>query len=245
MVDKNISTPLYIQIADVLRREILSKQYGDHGCIGTHAQLAERFSVSLRTIRSASQLLEKEGLVDIHQGKGTFVRRTMLVDHLQDLTGISALLKCIGMEKEVSVPEFCLVDTPAWAQPDVRRELGGRCLFIRRIIKIRGEPAGCADMYLPEKYFSQMTRAEVEASSIFQIYQNKLGIELGRGRQIIRAAGATYEEAANLQIPENSPVLRIERKAYDAQGRLIEFMLLTYEADKYCFEVEAELNKLC
>ena len=79
MVDKNIITPLYTQVADELRKEIMSKQYGESGCIGTHTQLAERFSVSLRTIRMAAQVLEREGLVDIRQGKGTFVDRKSVV----------------------------------------------------------------------------------------------------------------------------------------------------------------------
>lgn len=243
MVDKSISTPLYTQVADKLRQEILAKHYGDSGCIGTHNQLAERFDVSLRTIRTAAQILEKEGLVDIHQGKGTFVRRTMLVDQLQDLTGISNLLTSLGVEKDVHVPEFRLVDTPEWLPVDVREKLGTRCLFIRRVVEVKGAPAANTDMYLPEKFFEQMTREEVEVSTVYQIYQNKLGMELGKGRQIIRAGGATADEAGSLQIPEGSPVLRIERKAYDSRENLIEYMVLTYEASKYSFEVELELSK--
>lgn len=205
MVDKNISTPLYAQVADKLRQEILAKQYGDQGCIGTHTQLAERFSVSLRTIRTAAQILEKEGLVDIYQGKGTFVRRTMLVDQLQELTGISNLLTTMGVEKEVSVPEFRLVETPGWLPVDVKEELGKKCLFVRRVVK--GEPAANTDMYLPEKFFSQMTKEEVQVNTVYQIYQNKLGVELGRGRQIIRAAGATKDEAAVPLLPLPRPTI--------------------------------------
>lgn len=243
MVDKNISTPLYTQVADKLRQEILAKQYGEQGCIGTHAQLAERFSVSLRTIRTAVQGLEKEGLVDIHQGKGTFVRRTMLVDQLRDLTGISDLLDSMGVEKEVSVPDFRLLDTPSWLPQDVQEALGKQCLYIRRVVAVGGVPAAVTSMYLPDRFFAQMTREEVVASTVYQIYQNKLGMELGRGRQSISAAGADPGEAADLRIPEGSPVLRVVRKAYDSHKDLIEFMVLTYEASKYSFEVELELSK--
>ena len=45
-----------------------------------------------------------------------------------------------------------------------------------------------------------------------------------------------------LGLAENSPVLQIERKAYDDHANLIEYMVLSYEASKYCFEVELELN---
>jgi len=243
MVDKSIVTPLYTQVADELRKEILSKQYGESGCIGTHTQLAERFSVSLRTIRSAAQLLEKEGLVDIRQGKGTFVRGNTLVDRLQDLTGISNMLSDLGVEKEVRVPVFELVDTPAWLDRDVREALGKQSLFIRRIVVMEGMPAANADMYLPGKYYPYFTREEVEANTVYQIYQDKLGVELGRGRQTIQAAGATGDLAECMQLPENAPVLQIRRRAYDAQKNLIEYMTLSYEASRYCFEVELDLYR--
>ena len=84
---------------------------------------------------------------------------------------------------------------------------------------------------------------EVEEKTIYQIYRDKLGITLGRGRQVIRAAGAVGEVAESLCLPENSPVLRIERRAYDSEKRLVEYMILSYKASKYCFEVELELNQ--
>lgn len=243
MVDKNIITPLYTQVADELRKEIVSKRYGESGCIGTHAQLAERFSVSLRTIRMAAQILEKEGLVDIRQGKGTYVRSSMFVDQLKDLTGISAMLSGLDMDTEVRVPVFRLQASPEWLEPDVKEALGPECLFIRRLVLLEGVPAACSEMYLPGRYAASFSKAEVEENTVYSIYQKKLGIELGRGRQIIQAAGASKELAASMHLPENAPVLQLRRKAYDIDKNLIEYMILSYEAGKYCFEVELDLHK--
>lgn len=243
MIDKSLVTPLYVQVANELREEIISGKYGTHGCIGTHTQLTERYEVSLRTIRKAVQTLEEEGLVEIRQGKGTFVRGTMLVDPLRDLTGISNMLNEMCVEKQISVPVFKLMDVPGWIDRDVAEALGKKCLFIRRIVSIQGTPIADADMYLPEKFYSSMVKEEVEVNTVYQIFHEKLGINLGRGRQFIRATGARGELAESLHLPENSPVLQIERKSYDSQENLIEFMILTYEASKYCFEVEMDLNK--
>ena len=227
MIDKNVITPLYMQVANELRKEVLSGEYGENGCIGTHTQLAERFGVSMITIRKAVQILEKEGMVEILQGKGTFVRRSTLVDPLEKLTGISNMMLSLDMEHQVLVPI---------------EELGEKSLFIRRIICLQGVPIADADMYLPGKYASYFTKEEVENSTVYQIYQSNLGIQLGRGRQVIRAAGADKELAQNLEIVENSPVLQIIRKSYDNTGNLIEYMILSYEAGKYCFEVEMDLD---
>lgn len=127
MVDKNVVTPLHVQVTNELRKEILAKNYGENGCIGTHTQLAERFGVSLRTIRTAVQQLSDEGLVDIRQGKGTFVRRTMFVDPLKDLTGISNMLSQMQVDRESVVPVLEHIETPAWIaqsiRPAARRDL--------------------------------------------------------------------------------------------------------------------------
>lgn len=242
MIDKNVITPLYMQVANELRKEVLSGEYGENGCIGTHTQLAERFGVSMITIRKAVQILEKEGMVEILQGKGTFVRRSTLVDPLEKLTGISNMMLSLDMEHQVLVPILELRETPNWMDSDVREELGEKSLFIRRIICLQGVPIADADMYLPGKYASYFTKEEVENSTVYQIYQSNLGIQLGRGRQVIRAAGADKELARNLEIVENSPVLQIIRKSYDNTGNLIEYMILSYEAGKYCFEVEMDLD---
>ena len=242
MIDKNVITPLYMQVANELRKEVLSGEYGDNGCIGTHTQLAERFGVSMITIRKAVQILEKEGMVEILQGKGTFVRRSTLVDPLEKLTGISNMMLSLDMEHQVLVPILELRETPKWMDSDVCEELGEKSLFIRRIICLQGVPIADADMYLPGKYASYFTKEEVENSTVYQIYQSNVGIQLGRGRQVIRAAGADKELAQNLEIVENSPVLQIIRKSYDNTGNLIEYMILSYEAGKYCFEVEMDLD---
>lgn len=242
MVDKSVITPLYAQIAGELRREILAGKYGERGCIGTHAQIGERFGVSLITVRKAVQTLEKEGMVEILQGKGTFVRRASLTDPLQDLTGISNMMSSMQMDNQIAIPVFELRDTPEWLEDDVKRGLGEKSLFIRRVVSLGDMPVANADMYLPERYYGQILPEEVHQRTVYQIYRDKLGVTLGKGRQIIRAAGAREEIARSLQIPLGSPVLEIRRKAYDGDGQLIEFMILTYEASKYCYEVELELK---
>lgn len=243
MIDKNTVTPLYVQVSNELRMEILSNQYGENGCIGTHTNLAKRFNVSIRTIREAVQILEREGLVEIRQGKGTFVRRKVLVDQMQELNGIMKMLDEFNIKKQVKAIQFSLVDTPEWMDSELKSWFGRKTLFIQRLVTVGTEPLCSADIYLPEKFCYGIEKKDIETKTIYQILQGKFNVELGKGKQFIRAGGASERIAKALHIAENSPVLELERKAYDKQGDLIEYMLLTYEASKYCFEVELNLNK--
>jgi len=243
MIDKNSATPMYEQIANELRKEIVSNVYGNRGNIGTHQQLTQRFGVSIITVRKAVQLLESEGLVTIQQGKGTFVRRSNLVDPLKGLTAITDLMKSMDVKTATTVPVYEMMPTPENLQRDVQDGLGKNTLFLCRVANVNDVPYSCAEMYIPEKYAQCFTRESVAENTIYSIYQNPIGIKLGRGKQIIRATGAEGINARCLNLPNNWPVLQIERKAYSESGELIQYLILTYEASKYSFEVEMELKK--
>ena len=243
MISRNSATPLYEQIATEVKREIMSNLYGDCGKIGTHSQMAERFNVSLITIRKAIKLLEEEGLVTIQQGKGTFVRRSNLVDPLVNLTAITDMMRSMNVETKTLVPIFEMRDTPNTLPKDVQEALGKESLFLCRVASVNNVPYSCAEMYIPGKYAKFFTREKVTENTIYSIYEREVGMTLGIGRQIIRAAGADGKRAKYLNLPNNWPVLQIERKAYNNEGEMIQFLLLTYEAKKYSFEVELELKK--
>ena len=53
MVNKKSSVAMYIQIAQMLKQDILTQTLKPGECLGTHAELAKRFGVSLITIRKA------------------------------------------------------------------------------------------------------------------------------------------------------------------------------------------------
>ena len=58
----------------------------------------------------------------------------------------------------------------------------------------------------------------------------------------IRAGRASIDVAGALGIDAGSPVLEIERRAFSASKKLIEYMQMAYEYTKYSFEVELKLS---
>ena len=66
--------PKYLQVADILRKEIAEGVFRDGQTLLTEEELRFRFNVSRQTIRQAIALLEEDGLVDRRRGSGTYVR---------------------------------------------------------------------------------------------------------------------------------------------------------------------------
>ena len=69
--------PLYAQVADTLRRRIEEGHWSPGDRISTLEELEQEFQVARVTVRQAVDLLEKEGLVQRQQGRGTFVIGTL------------------------------------------------------------------------------------------------------------------------------------------------------------------------
>ncbi|MGW2896832.1 GntR family transcriptional regulator [Streptomyces sp. NPDC001212] len=74
-LDRDAMTPLYVQLANVLRDRIRSGEIPMGRRLPSQAELEAETGgvVSRRTIKSALEVLADEGLVQGVQGKGVFV----------------------------------------------------------------------------------------------------------------------------------------------------------------------------
>jgi GntR family transcriptional regulator len=74
VLDHEGKTPLYLQIAAILRERINSGQIARGRPVPSEPQLVGEFGVSRLTARKAVRVLADEGLVEVVQGRGAYVR---------------------------------------------------------------------------------------------------------------------------------------------------------------------------
>jgi GntR family transcriptional regulator len=67
------SGPLYQQIVDSIKREVLADRLTAGSALPSYRALAEQLLVSLITVKRAYEELEREGITFSRQGLGTFV----------------------------------------------------------------------------------------------------------------------------------------------------------------------------
>ncbi len=66
----------YVQIASLLRSQILKGAYQNTRMLPTEMELAQTHHVNRATVRRALSLLTEEGLIERHQGSGSFVKES-------------------------------------------------------------------------------------------------------------------------------------------------------------------------
>jgi GntR family transcriptional regulator len=69
------SGPLYQQIVDSIKREVLANRLTAGSALPSYRALAEKLLVSLITVKRAYEELEREGVTFSRQGLGTFVAK--------------------------------------------------------------------------------------------------------------------------------------------------------------------------
>jgi GntR family transcriptional regulator len=74
LVDHMDPTPLYVQLANILRAMIESGELQPRAPLPSESYLQEQHGVARGTVRSAIGILRDEGLVITIAGRGTFVR---------------------------------------------------------------------------------------------------------------------------------------------------------------------------
>jgi GntR family transcriptional regulator len=194
----------YREIADELRRRVQSGEYVAGRLLPSEAELSSRYKASRVTVRRALEALRAEGLLGSRQGFGWFVPAEPLRQSLARLGTIEAQLAESGIASERRILGFAFVPAPE----RVRRILGvDTVLEVRRLNLADGQPFARVTVWCPESLGAGLSRAEVEASPLYEL----IGTPLGGAVQTIGASAAERGDAELLGIPVGSPVLVCER----------------------------------
>ncbi|MEH1015271.1 GntR family transcriptional regulator [Micromonospora sp. CPCC 206060] len=73
-VDQRSHTPVYVQVADLLRQRIESGELAPGATLPSEARLTQEYGIGREAVRMAVSLLRSEGLVSTVRGHGTRVR---------------------------------------------------------------------------------------------------------------------------------------------------------------------------
>lgn len=202
----------YRDIADDLRDRVAAGEFAAGRLLPSEAELSGAYDASRVTVRKALEVLRSEGLLDSRQGFGWFVAGGAVRQALGRLGTIEGQLASSGVAPGRRVLDFGFVRAPRW----VRDVLGvGTVLRVRRVNLADGAPFARVTVWCPESFGARLSRDDVEQSSFYEL----LDVPLGGAVQTIGAAAASAADAALLEVPVGSPVLRCERVTSTVDGR--------------------------
>jgi GntR family transcriptional regulator len=235
-LDAHNRVPRYLQVASALRQRIKNGKWAVGEKIATLETLEQEFQVARVTVRQAIDLLQSEGILRSHQGKGTFVTRVPESRRWLELaTDWDEMVRPI----KHNVPRFLEIEhTPnVRAEPEEGEPASGYMFF--RSIQMRGEePYALADVYVADHIYNQAP-AEFGKHAALAVIAELPDLEIARAHQILTIGAADVEVAEHLKIDLNAPIAEARCLVTDTNGVLIYLGEIIYPGD--CVQLNIEL----
>lgn len=229
------SGPLYKQVKSKLLESIRSGEWRPGQAILSERMLAERYAVSIGTLRKAVDELENENILVRHQGRGTFVashNKDRLLFYFFHIIRHDAKdkyypeVELIRFEEDTATPEVAEklhipLHTPIFRYFN-RLSLEGRPVVIDQITVAQDRFPGLSEKLLAER-----------ESTIYRLYQENFGVTVISTEERIRSVLSDDQHTEWLALNTPQPVLMIRRVAYTYQNVPVEWRVSLVDTRTY------------
>jgi len=227
----------YKEVKSAILAALSAGEWKGGECIPSEKRLAERFGVSIGTLRKAIDELAADNLLVRRQGKGTFVAThnedraqfrflRLLADDGVEHPHISKLLECRRLR----------------ASAEIARQLDLKpsdpVVLIKRLLQFDGEETVLDEIWLPGGVFRGLTleRLSEYKGPLYAMFETEFGTRMIRASEKIRAVAADPTVADLLHVPPGFPLLSVERVSYTYGDRPVEVRRGWYVTTGYYYQ---------
>ena len=201
--------------------------------IPTERALAETFATSRSTVRQALAELVAEGRLDRTQGSGTFVAPPKLT-HVRQLTSFTEDAEAHGRTPTSRLLAVERVSLDAASAELLGRRPGEKVHRVDRVRLLDGAPLAHEVALIPGRL--PALRRELERrGSLYRTLEEAYGIVLAEAEDSVETALAGPEQTALLEIEMGSPLLLVQRLAWDVRGVPVELTRSAFRGDRFRF----------
>ena len=230
---------LYQHVAALIRKRIHDGDYVPGERLPSIEKLAQTFEVAVVTVRQALLLLEEEGLIERHQGRGTFVARSVREKRWLKLeSSWDALIRMWGRSKPKPIRVFDTVGNPVLQPDDGKPAPAYR--YMRRVHLAENVPYAVIDLYVDRRLYA-LCPERFDSEMVIVVLDSLPQVKIKDMRQCLTIATADLETASLLEVPVNSPVGVVRRVIRDQNDAVIYVGEAVYRGD--LVKLERELKK--
>ena len=198
----------------------------------------ERFGVGRHTIRRAISRLQSRGLVQVEQGRGTFVGDERLEYRLSERTRFSQNLLDQGREPFGQTIREEEIAAPAAVADALRLPQGESVYHIVRRGFADEEPITFSNAYYPVRRFPGFDKARRSGRSVSLILAEYGVPDYIRLRTDILVRMPTPEEARQLGQSVSRPIIALKKVDVDMRGTPIAYSETVWPGERVQFSID-------
>lgn len=219
------SLPIYIQISELLIREIAAGRLIDGERLPPERDMAAELGISVGTLRKALAELTRKGLLERVQGSGNYVRQSAETKSIYAMFRLE-LLEGGGLPR-ADILDVAKLKKPAGIPAFGTSDSGSR---IRRLRYLNNTIIAVEEIWL-DASMGEVRREQV-SDSLYHYYQKQLGFWISRAEDRV-GIGEVPEWAPDV-FPKRPGTITgyVERLSWADRPEPIEFSRTWFDTDK-------------
>ncbi len=218
MLDANSPLTLQYQLRSALYEKINSGEWGDGYRIPSEYELCKIYGISRMTVREVLKEMVQSHYLVRKQGKGTFVSLPSVEATLTGSYSLTEEMNLRGKELTFSFISLKLIDATASAKQIFELKDGEKVYELTRLRRVEGEVFAWEQSTVPEKFLEGVTQEEIEENGLLNSIRKRTGLHSKETLDEIEPVICPGYVAADMGIPENTAVFKINRKTLSQSG---------------------------
>ena len=241
IINYDSKVPLYFQLKEQIRKNILSGGYKEGDLIPSERELGDQYDLSSTTIRRALNDLVQENFLERKAGKGTFVRLNKVKRDLRKVIGFTKNMQEMGLIPSTRVISKEVVAANAYARSLLALDKGAKIVRLKRIRMANDIPMMFETRYIRTDFCPGIEMEELD-SSLWKVFEEKYGLKPNRHSQNMNITVVSGRSAYLLTLKEGTHVFLIKGVTYVQDNLPIECEESLYRTDKYELAFEAIID---
>ena len=240
-LDRSGSTPLYIQLANVLRDKIERGEWKPDQKIPSENELNRMYGISRMTARQVLAQLVNEELLFRVQGKGTFVAHRKIGTRSPAYMGIREQLEQLGYATTTRVLSSDVVTADPRVAHHLKISPEDQVYRLSRVRMVENEPISLHTSYVPTKLAPELPADDLVNRQLCVILEEEYALRMTSVEESLESTLPSAEEARLLKIRRTTPLLLLRQEISDTKGHRFEYSRILFRGDKIRLEFHYEL----
>ena len=233
-IDRDSFEPAYLQLINILRRQISFGHYRSGDRLPSESQLCKVHKLSPMTVRRAINALIDQGVVNTVQGRGTFVSHLRLSKVSFGLDELRALFS-ESEKTQIKIIEASIKKADDLVAEKLGTDPGSRTIHIGRLILRDGEPSVYHREFLIYDPRRPVVEAEMNVASLKGLFSGGNISDLKWGKLSVAAAVLADKEAGLLKVAAGNPALHVEHIFFDYNDKPASWGVFICRGDRFHF----------
>ena len=224
-----------LEIEKTIIEAIKNKELLPGDKVMSENDILSKFSVSRMTSRKAIQNLVSRGYLYQKKGSGTYVadRENKIEINLNDVIGFTDRMKKLGKTPITKIITFKKTKSYPYLSEKLKISDSDNIFYIERVRYMEDIPIALEYTYMPYNIVHNLKKKDLEISK-YQ-YLNSIGLKIGKSVREYFPTIPSKEVKDILEIPNSTPVFKIELVSYLVDMTPFEFSKIFYNQTKCKF----------